>query len=243
MNPPTGQITAAMVLAAGYGKRMLPLTRNMPKPMVKVDGVALIDRVLDRLTLAGAERAVVNVHYCGDVLIEHLKKRTSPRIEISDERDMLLDTGGGIVRALPLLGADPFFLVNSDSIWIEGTSPNLSRLAAAYDESRMDALLLLAPMADAVGYSGTGDFSMSPEGVLAKRAEREVAPFVYAGAAILHPRLFEGAPRGAFSLLRSFETAEGAGRLFGLRLDGTWMHVGTPDAIRGAEDAIRRSSE
>lgn len=236
-------IDTAMVLAAGFGKRMLPLTQHIPKPMVKVDGVALIDRVLDRLAQAGAKRAVVNVHYCGGALIEHLKDRTSPRIEISDERDALLDTGGGVVRALPMLGDRPFFLVNSDSIWIEGTSPNLVRLAGAYDERRMDALLLLAPTASAVGYSGAGDFSMSPEGLLAKRAEREVAPFVYAGAAILHPQLFDGAPQGAFSLLRSFEKAEAAGRLFGLRLDGTWMHVGTPDAIREAEDAIRRSSE
>jgi MurNAc alpha-1-phosphate uridylyltransferase len=147
------------------------------------------------------------------------------------------------VRALPLLGEKPFFLVNSDTIWIEGTAPNLSRLAEAYDEARMDALLLLAPAAGAVGYAGPGDFSMSSEGLLAKRGERQVAPFVYAGAAILHPRLFEGAPQGAFSLLRSFEKAEDAGRLFGLRLDGMWMHVGTPDAIPAAEDAIRRSSE
>jgi MurNAc alpha-1-phosphate uridylyltransferase len=231
-----------MVLAAGFGKRMLPLTRNIPKPMVKVAGVTLIDRVLDRLAQAGAKRAVVNVHYCGDVLIEHLKDRKAPSIEISDERDALLDTGGGVARALPMLGAKPFFLVNSDSIWIEGASSNLARLAAAYDETRMDALLLLAPTAGAVGYSGAGDFSMSPEGALAKRTEREVAPFVYAGAGVLHPRLLADAPKGAFSLLRSFGKAEASGRLFGLRLDGTWMHVGTPEAIRDAEDAIRRSS-
>lgn len=232
-----------MVLAAGFGKRMLPLTQNMPKPMVKVDGVALIDRVLERLARTGVKRAVVNVHYCGDVLIEHLKHRASPAIEISDERDAILDTGGGIVRALPMLGPKPFFLVNSDSIWIEGATPNLSRLATSYDEARMDALLLLSSTTGAVGYSGPGDFSMSPEGALKKRAEREVAPFVYAGAAILHPRLFEASPQGAFSLLRSFEQAEAAGRLHGLRLDGTWMHVGTPEAIGEAEDAIRRSSE
>jgi MurNAc alpha-1-phosphate uridylyltransferase len=237
------KIDTAMVLAAGFGKRMLPLTKSIPKPMVKVDGATLIDRVLDRLALAGTKRAVVNVHYCGDVLIEHLKDRTSPRIEISDERDAILDTGGGIVRALPSLGTSAFFLVNSDSIWIEGASPNLSRLASAYDEARMDALLLLAPVAGAVGYSGPGDFTMSSEGTLTKRAEREIAPFVYAGASVLHPRLFADAPRGAFSLLRSFEKAEAAKRLFGLRLDGLWMHVGTPDAIREAEDAIRKSSE
>lgn len=237
------QIDTAMVLAAGFGKRMLPLTKSIPKPMVKVDGMTLIDRVLDRLAAAGVTRAVVNAHYCGDVLIQHLQSRRTPKIEISDERDALLDTGGGIVRALPLLGAKPFLLVNSDTIWIEGTAPNLSRLADTYNSSKMDALLLLAPAAGAVGYAGPGDFLMNPEGALTRRSEREVAPFVYAGAAVLHPRLFEGAPQGAFSLLRSFEKAETAGKLFGLRLDGMWMHVGTPDAIREAEDAIRRSSE
>ncbi|MBX3512372.1 MAG: nucleotidyltransferase family protein [Xanthobacteraceae bacterium] len=232
-----------MVLAAGFGKRMLPLTEKMPKPMVQVDGVSLIDRVLDRLHDASVARAVVNVHYLGDVVMRHLASRASPKIKISDERDAILDTGGGIVRALPLLGGAPFFLVNSDTIWIEGAAPNLPRLAAAFDESKMDALLLLAPVAGAVGYGGPGDFSMSPEGLLAKRGEREVAPFVYAGAAILHPRLFRDAPRGAFSLLRSFERAESEGRLFGLRLDGIWMHVGTPEAIRDAEDAIRKRGE
>jgi MurNAc alpha-1-phosphate uridylyltransferase len=185
----------------------------------------------------------VNAHYCGDVLIEHLAARRTPAIEISDERDALLDTGGGVVRALPRLGTRPFLLVNSDTIWIEGTSPNLVRLLGGYDERRMDALLLLAPTAGAVGYAGHGDFFMDPQGLLARRGEREIAPFVYAGAAVLHPRLFAQAPPGAFSLVRSFEQAEGSGRLFGLRLDGTWMHVGTPGAIRDAEDAIRRSSK
>lgn len=232
-----------MVLAAGFGKRMLPLTKSIPKPMVKVDGVALIDRVLDRLAAARVSRAVVNVHYCADALVAHLQDRKTPAIEISDERDALLDTGGGVVRALPKLGKNPFFLVNADTIWIEGTAPNLPRLAETYDETNMDALLLLAPCAGAVGYAGPGDFTMEPEGKLMRRAEREIAPFVYAGASILHPRLFEGAPSGAFSLVRSFEKAEAEGRLFGLRLDGTWMHVGTPEAIRDAEDAIRRSSE
>jgi len=236
------RIDTAMVLAAGFGKRMLPLTKSIPKPMVRVAGETLIDRVLDRLAAAGAARAVVNVHYCGDVLIEHLKHRATPKIEISDERDALLDTGGGIVRALPRLGPEPFFLVNSDTLWIEGASANLPRLAAVYADVRMDALLLLAPSAGAVGYAGAGDFVMDPQGALHKRGERQIAPFVYAGASILHPRLFKGAPQGAFSLVRSFEQAEASGRLFGLRLDGTWMHVGTPDAIRDAEDAIRRSS-
>ena len=150
----------------------------------------------------------------------------------------LLDTGGGIVKALPLLGKQPFFLVNSDSIWLDGVRGNLDRLASAFDDREMDALLLLAPAATSIGYAGRGDFSMSPDGRLQARAEREVTPFVYAGAALLSPRLFEGAPQGKFSLTRLFNRAAEAERLFGLRLDGLWMHVGTPDAIALAEKAI-----
>lgn len=237
------KIENAMVLAAGLGTRMREQAQSKPKPLVEVGGKTLIDRVLDRVVEAGVTRVVVNVHYFGDLLITHLEKRGRPRIEISDERDQLLNTGGGIVRALPLLGKNPFLLVNSDSIWIEGATPNLVRLATAYRVDEMDAMLLLAPVAGAVGYSGAGDYAMNSEGQLVRRAEREIAPFVYAGAAILHPRLFTNAPSGAFSLTQSFSQAESNGRLFGLRLDGMWMHVGTPEAILAAEDTIRRSSE
>jgi N-acetyl-alpha-D-muramate 1-phosphate uridylyltransferase len=236
-------IDTAMVLAAGRGTRMREQTQAKPKPLVEVGGKTLIDRVLDRLAEAGVTRAVVNVHHFADLLLAHLAKRGRPRIEISDERAELLNTGGGVVRALPMLNGKPFLLVNSDSIWIEGASPNLVRLVAAFESERMDVLLLLAPVAGAIGYSGAGDFSMSSEGKLARRAEREIAPFVYAGAAILHPRLFADAPPGAFSLTQSFAAAEASQRLYGLRLDGTWMHVGTPEAIRQAEDAIRATSE
>lgn len=235
-------IDTAMVLAAGLGKRMRPLTDARPKAMVEVAGMMLIDRVLDRLGDTGVTRAVVNVHHFADLLEAHLKKRTRPKIEISDERDMLLETGGGIVRALPLIAADPFFAVNSDTIWAEGAAPVLPRLAQAYDQERMDALLMLAPTAGAIGYAGRGDYAMTPEGRLTRRSEREIAPFVYAGAAILSRRLFDGAPEGPFSLTRLFDKAERAGRLHGLRLDGMWMHVGTPDAIRAAEDAMARAS-
>lgn len=235
-------IDTAMVLAAGFGKRMLPLTADRPKPMVEVAGKTLIDRVLDRLARAGTARAVVNVHHFADLMIAHLASRSSPRIEISDERGLLLETGGGIARAMKILGEKPFFLANSDSIWIEGAIPNLSRLAAAFDPSRMDGLLLLAPAAGALGYAGRGDFTMDAEGRLARRGEQEVAPFVYAGAAVLSPAMFRGAPEGAFPLNLLFRKSEAAGRLFGLRLDGMWMHVGTPEAIAQAEDAIRRAS-
>ncbi|MBI1202324.1 MAG: NTP transferase domain-containing protein [Rhodopseudomonas sp.] len=232
----------AMVLAAGFGQRMRPLTDTMPKPLVRVAGKALIDHVLDRLADAGVDRAVVNVHYLADQLERHIAARSKPRIVISDERAALLDTGGGVVKALPELGDAPFFHINSDTIWIDGVKPNLTRLAESFDPDAMDALLLLAPSAGSIGYAGRGDFVMQPDGRLLTRPEREVAPFVYAGAAILSPRLFDGAPQGAFSLTRLFGKAIEAGRLHGLRLDGLWMHVGTPEAIGEAEDAIQAST-
>ena len=226
----------AMVLAAGMGVRMKPLTDRIPKPLVKVGGKAMIDYVLDRLDAVGVERVVINVHYLADVLERHLAGRKN--IVISDERDQILETGGGVVRALPLLGAAAFFLVNSDTIWIDGVQPNLARLAAAFDAKRMDALLLLAPTATSVGYSGRGDYAMAPSGELERRGERGVVPFVYAGAAIFSPALFADAPAGPFSLTRLFDRAEEAGRLHGLRLEGVWMHVGTPAAIAEAEAAL-----
>jgi MurNAc alpha-1-phosphate uridylyltransferase len=232
----------AMVLAAGFGHRMRPLTDTMPKPLVEVAGKALLDHVLDRLADAGVERAVVNVHYLADQIERHVAKRTKPEIVISDERGVLLDTGGGVVKALPELGPAPFFHINSDTIWIDGVRPNLTRLAENFDPATMDALLLLAPSAGSIGYAGRGDFTMKPDGRLLARPEREVAPFVYAGAAILSPRLFDGAPQGAFSLTKLFAKAIEAGRLHGLRLDGLWMHVGAPEAIGEAEAAILAST-
>jgi MurNAc alpha-1-phosphate uridylyltransferase len=231
----------AMVLAAGRGERMRPLTERMPKPLVPVAGQPLLDHVLDRLAAAGVERAVVNVHYFAGMIEDHLRGRTRPRIVISDERDALLDTGGGVVKALRAIGGEPFFHVNADTIWIDGAKPNLERLAEAFDPARMDALLLLAPATTSIGYAGRGDFVMAGDGTLTRRPEREVAPFVYAGAAILRPELFADAPAGAFSLTRLFDRAAESGRLHGLRLDGVWMHVGTPQAIVEAEAAIKAS--
>ena len=236
-----GVPTTAMVLAAGLGTRMRPLTDRMPKPMVAVAGKPLIDHVLDRLSEAAVERAVVNVHHFAEQIIDHLESRIEPRIVISDERGLLLDTGGGVVKALPALGDAPFFHLNADTIWIDGVRPNLLRLADVFDASKMDALLLLAPTAGSVGYSGRGDFTMASDGRLHRRAEREVAPFVYAGVAILTSRMFDNAPEGAFSLTKLFDRAAEAGRLHGLRLEGLWMHVGTPDAIGAAEAAIKAS--
>jgi len=228
----------AMVLAAGLGVRMKPLTDRIPKPLVQVGDKPLLDHVLDRLADAGVERAIVNVHYLADLIERHLAGRRAPAIVISDERGQLLETGGGVVKALPLLGPAPFFLINSDTIWIDSVKPNLLRLAEAFDPDRMDALLLLAPTTTSIGYGGRGDYAMASSGRLERRGERDVVPFVYTGTAIFVPELFAGAAEDRFSLTRLFDRAEEAGRLHGLRLEGVWMHVGTPDAIAQAEAAL-----
>ena len=230
--------TSAMVLAAGLGTRMRPHNGQIPKPLVQMRGKSLIDYSLDRLADAGVERAVVNVHYLADALESHLAGRKRPQIIISDERGSLLGTGGGIAKALPQLGGAPFFLVNSDTVWLDGVKPNFRRLAEAFDAATMDVLLLLAATAGSVGYSGRGDYAMEPDGRLRRRDENEVVPFVYAGAAILTPALFADAPAGEFSLNLLFDRAGASGRLFGLRLEGLWMHVGTPDAVAAAEAAL-----
>jgi MurNAc alpha-1-phosphate uridylyltransferase len=233
----------AMMLAAGLGKRMRPLTATTPKPLIEVAGRALMDHGLDRLEAAGVEDVVVNVHYLADLVEVHATRRTArPRVHVSDERGALLDTGGGIAKALPMLGEEPFYLVNSDSFWIEGVSPNLARLASAWDEARMDGLLMLAATVPAVGYEGPGDFMLDGDGRLSRRPASKIAPFAYSGAAILHPRLFDGAPEGRFSLNLLFDRAIEAGRLFGVRMEGVWLHVGTPEAIGEAEAAIHQSA-
>jgi MurNAc alpha-1-phosphate uridylyltransferase len=229
---------SAIVLAAGLGTRMRPHNGQVPKPLVAVGGKSLIDYSLDRLAAAGVERAVVNVHYLAEMLERHLASRQKPQIVISDERGTLLGTGGGIAKALPELGDAPFFLVNSDTLWLDSVKSNLVRLADAFDAESMDALLLLAPTTGSIGYAGRGDFAMAPDGRLARRGERDVVPFIYAGAAILAPALFTAAPAGAFPLTALFDRAGDKGRLFGLRLEGIWMHVGTPDAVAAAEAAL-----
>src|ERR1700716_3168210 len=230
--------TKAMVLAAGLGVRMRPLTDRMPKPLVRVAGRALLDHVLDKLGDAGVSEAVVNVHYLPDQIIDHTASRTRPRVIISDERNEVLETGGGVVKALPLLGDAPFFLVNADTMWIDGVRPNLARLGEGFDPARMDILLLMAPTTSSIGYGGRGDYAMLPDGALRKRREHQVVPFVYAGAAIMSPAIFEGAPTGEFSLTKTFDRANEQERLFGLRLDGVWMHVGTPDAVYAGEEGF-----
>jgi MurNAc alpha-1-phosphate uridylyltransferase len=231
----------AMVLAAGLGLRMRPITDRIPKPLVQVAGKTLLDHVLDKLAEAGVEKAVVNVHYLPDQIVRHLEDRQHPRIVISDERNEILGTGGGVVKALPQLGAEPFFHMNADTMWIDGVRSNLARLAEAFDPARMDMLMLMAPTAASIGYDGRGDYTMATDGTLHRRKERQIAPFVYAGAAVVSPHLFDAAPHGEFGLPKLFDAAEEAGRLFGLRLEGTWMHVGTPDAIAEAERAVLES--
>ncbi|MDQ8731920.1 nucleotidyltransferase family protein [Bradyrhizobium sp. LHD-71] len=234
--------TTAMVLAAGFGLRMRPITNTIPKPLVQVAGKTLLDHVLDKLAGAGVQKAVVNVHYLPDQIIRHVSQRQRPRIVISDERNEILGTGGGVVKALPQLGSSPFFHMNADTMWIDGVRSNLTRLAEAFDPARMDMLMLMAPTATSIGYDGRGDYTMSAAGTLHKRNEKQIAPFVYAGAAIVSPQLFASAPQGEFGLARLFDAAEEAGRLFGVRLEGTWMHVGTPDAIGEAERAVLESA-
>jgi N-acetyl-alpha-D-muramate 1-phosphate uridylyltransferase len=233
--------TKAMVLAAGLGQRMRPLTDHLPKPLIQVAGRPLLDHVLDKLASAGVTEAVVNVHYLPDQIIDHVAARSSPRVIISDERHHVLGTGGGVVKALPLLGSAPFFHVNSDTMWIDGVQSHLTRLADAFDPAHMDMLLLMASTASSIGYSGRGDYTMLSDGALRRRREHQVVPFVYAGAAIISPAIFAGAPAGAFSLNRMFDAANEKERLFGLRLDGLWMHVGTPEAVSAAEEAFLES--
>jgi MurNAc alpha-1-phosphate uridylyltransferase len=233
--------TTAMVLAAGKGVRMRPLTDRMPKPLVEVAGKPLLDHVLDRLADVGVTRAVVNVHYLADQIVAHVAARQRPEVVISDERDAILGTGGAVVRALPLLGDQPFFHLNADTMWIDGVRPNLRRLSEAFDPHAMDILLLMAPTTSSIGYEGYGDYAMAPDGALKRRKDHQVVPFVYAGVAIMTPHLFVDAPPGEFPLTRIFDEVNARGRLFGLRLDGTWMHVGTPDAIAAAEEALLES--
>ncbi len=232
------KIDTAMVLAAGLGLRLRPLTERTPKPLIPVAGKPLIDYVLDRLAGVGVEKAVVNVHWQADKLRAYLSGRTKPRIEFSDETAELLETGGGVAKALPQLGPGPFFVLNSDMIWRDAYEDSLKRLAAAWDGERMDALLLVVQTINAVGYDGLGDFTMDPDGRLTRRDERFVAPYLYAGVQILHPRLFEGAPAGRFSLNRLYDKAAENGRLYAILHEGDWMDVGHPEGLAAAERAL-----
>jgi len=231
-----------MVLAAGHGERMRPLTLRMPKPLVPLAGRTLIDHVLDRLAASGVKTAIVNVHYLPEQLEAHLAARHGkpPQIAVSDERGVLLDTGGGTKKALPLLGHGPFFIHNADSVWTEGAVPALSRMLRLWNPATMDCLLLLAPVATSIGYTARGDFAMGPDGRLERRVKGEVVPFAFAGVSLCDERLFKDAPEGRFSLNLLWDRALARSKLYGVRLDGSWMHVGTPEALAEAETSFER---
>lgn len=229
----------AIVLAAGRGTRLRPLTEDRPKPLIELCGRTLLDRILDRLDAAGVETVVVNTHHLADRVEAHLEARRSPRVEISREEE-LLETGGGVARALDRLGPGPFYALNGDVLWLDGTQSALRRLGAAWRDEDMDALLLLHPAVSAQGYGGSGDFFLDQLGRVRRRKDREVAPYVFTGLQILHPRLFEGAPAGAFSLNVLYDRAEAAGRLHGIVHDGEWFHIGSPAALAWAERELSR---
>jgi MurNAc alpha-1-phosphate uridylyltransferase len=237
-----GLSTCAMILAAGLSTRMRPLTDKIPKPLIKLKGVPLIDHVIHRLEQAGVESIAVNLHYHADQLENYLKQRKRPRIIFSDERQKILDSGFGAKRMLKHIGEKPFLLANSDTVWRENAVSNVARLIEAWDGERMDVLLLLASTATAIGYEGKGDFICAQDGKLARRGEHGVAPFAYAGFAIFKPDLFKSTPDAPFSLNLLFDRAIERQRLYGLRLDGVWMHIGTPEALREAEEFIAGKS-
>ena len=228
----------AMVLAAGLGKRMRPITDAMPKPLVQVAGKPLLDWGLDHLADAGVRNAVVNVHYLADQIEAHLARRNGMGFQVSDERETLLESGGGIIKALPLLGSDPFFLINSDTFWLDEGEPNLVRLARIFDNERMDILLMLAAHGQATGHGDKSDFTIAQDGRLTRYAEGAGTGYIYAGAAILHPRIFAGAQADSHSLNREFNVAIETGRLFGMPMHGQWITVGTPEAIEPAEAIV-----
>jgi MurNAc alpha-1-phosphate uridylyltransferase len=229
-----------MVLAAGLGVRMRPLTDRVPKPLIEIGGRSLLDRAIDALEMHGIGQVVVNAHHLAPLIERHLAQRSSPPVRVCIETE-LLETGGGVANALPLLGSEPFFVVNGDVLWRDGSEPALTHLTSAWDDRRMDGLLLLQPLANALGYAGQGDFDLAEDGRLERRQPGRRAPFLFAGIQILHLRLFEGAPAGAFSLNLLYDRSIAAGRLFGVVHRGAWCHVGTPADIQTAEAFLGRS--
>jgi len=237
------EIKRAMILAAGLGTRMAPLTLEKPKPLIALNGKPLIDYCIDRLIQNGINFIVVNVHYLADQIIAHVQARQAREknveFRISDERDAILESGGGIARSLSHFNGEPFLTYNSDSLWVEGMGSAIGRMKTRWNAENMDALMLLAPCTRAIGYEERGDFLMDPWGALKRRPERDLAPFVWTGLQIVHPRLFEGAPSGRFSINPLWDKAMAKGRLYGVRLDGVWIHVGTPQGLEDAENFMR----
>ena len=229
----------AMVMAAGLGKRMRPLTATRPKPLVELAGKPMIDHVFDRLRAAGVKKAVVNVHYLADAMEGHLQKVEGLDIVVSDERDRLMETGGGLVKALPMIDADPFLSLNSDNFWIDGPSDTLKLLARHWDAKKMDALLLLVPHARAFNHSGKGDFHMDRQGRLKRRGRSKIAPYVFTGIQMLSKKLISDTPEGPFSTNILWDRAIEAGRCYGVVHQGLWFDVGKPQSIRQTEAMLQ----
>jgi len=238
----TGRPTHGMVLAAGLGRRMRPITDTLPKPLVPLAGKTLLDRALDQLQAVNVNAATVNIHYLSHMIEDHLAARSEPQVTFSRETELLLETGGGVAAALPTLGHNPFYVVNADIAWEDGSHPALSRLAEFWRDDAMDALLLLHPVAQATGYDGVGDYRRNDEGMLTRRRNDATAPYVFSGVQLLHPRLFVGAPEGPFSLTRLYDQAEASDRLFGIVHDGAWHHIGTPAGLAEAEEIFGANS-
>ncbi len=231
----TRSISTAMILGAGLGLRMRPISATRPKPLIAIGGRTIIDRLIDKLIASGISRLVVNVHWLADQMRAHLASRRDIEIIISDETDELLDSGGGVVKALPILGPDPFIVLNGDSVWIDPWRPSLMRLKNQFDPDTMDCFMLLAATLRSIGYDGPGDYLMAADGQLTRRPPMIQSPFVYCGAFIAQPALFADAPKGPFSLNRLWDRAQEAGRLYGMLHDGPWLHAGTPDALNDIE--------
>lgn len=234
-------IKQAFILGAGFGSRMRPLTDTIPKPMVPLAGKPLIDHVIDRLTFVGVEKIVVNVHYLADVLENHLRKKNDVEIIISDERDELLDTGGGVLKALPHFKDEPFFIHNSDSVWVENGHNNLAEMVRLFDPNKMDNLLCLANRHTSLGYDGNGDFLLSNEDLISRKPKEVASDHVFIGASLATKSLFDQSPKGAFSLNKLWDAAIANNRVYGIKHQGIWMHVGTTEALSDAEDCIRQS--
>lgn len=231
-----------MIMAAGLGKRMRPLTATRPKPLIEVHGKTLLDHVLEKLRISGVKKVVVNVHYLAEALEAHLTSRNHGlEVVISDERDLLLETGGGLVKAAPLIDSDPFIALNSDNLWIDGPADTLKLLASHWDDSKMDALLLLVPQARALNHQGMGDFHMERTGRLRRRDRSHVAPFVFTGIQIVSKRLLRDAPKGPFSTNVLWDRAIEEGRCFGAVHQGLWFDVGTPQSIQLTETALENA--
>lgn len=232
----------AMILAAGRGERLATLTAATPKPLIRVGGQALIDMARDQLTAVGVREVVVNTHHLGEMVQDHVSRWTEPRVIVSHEEE-LLDTGGGVRRALRWLGLNPFYVLNSDLVWLGRPGRGLERLAHGWRHGEMDVLLLLAATVDAKGYTGPGDFIMAADGRLQRRQPATMAPFLFTGAQIIHPRAFSGAPDGPFSLNWIYDRAAEQGRLFGLRYDSPWIDAGTPERLHLAGEALHETRQ